>query len=248
MIRLSFLGILVSIFILAAPGQVFAGVEKETVDTPDNLTEMQKIEWEIGTYSGWLRLCGYGSKSAQISSFMKKSPYFRKGEKKMSKYDMGLSCTSSNEDLNKILGEKDKWERYLAFTYLPTEKYLTGPFDGLWVGTGHREAGSCRVPASTRGKLESIRVELMVREQEITGRVIDALIYTQNIDRISVNASIRGTVSENGEFDLQVGKTDLGDEIVFRGRLAKEGDRAKGKWDTPNCHGTLSLNRDFRVY
>lgn len=249
MIHLSFLGILVSIFILAAPSPISAGVEKDTIaDPPKELTDVQKMEWQIGQFSGWLRLCGYGSKSSQISSFMKKSPYFRKGEAQWSKYDMSMSCSSSDENLNRLLGSKDEWEQYLDITYTSKKIYLTAPFDGLWVGTGQRDSGRCRVPASTRGRLESVRIELMIREQEVTGRVISALIYTQNIDRISVNAPIRGTVSENGEFDLQVGQTDLGAELVLRGRLPKEGDRAIGKWDTPNCHGTLTLNRDFRVY
>ena len=117
MIRSAFLGIFVSIFILAAADQVSAEVWKQTVNAPDNLTEMQKMEWEIGAYSGWLRLCGYGSKSTQISSFMKKSPYFRKGETKMSKFDMGSRCTSSNEVLNQILGQKEQWNQYLNASY-----------------------------------------------------------------------------------------------------------------------------------
>jgi hypothetical protein len=130
MIRLSFLGIIGTIFILAAFDQVSAEISKETVAAPDNLTEMQKMEWEIGAYSGWLRLCGYGSKSAQISSFMKKSPYFRKGESKVSKFDFGTSCTSSNENFDNLLGEKEEWIQHLNITYNPQAKKLAGSFDG----------------------------------------------------------------------------------------------------------------------
>ena len=49
MIRLSVIGIFVSIFILAAADQVSAELEKETVRAPDNLTEAQKIEYQIGS-------------------------------------------------------------------------------------------------------------------------------------------------------------------------------------------------------
>lgn len=121
---------------------------------------------------------------------------------------------------------------------------LSGPFSGLWTGTGNRESGSCSVPIGF-GTLESIQVELIIRELEITGRIKKARIdsRSQSIGTISIDESIRGTVSENGEFDLQVGKTDLGAELVLRGRLPKEGRRASGTWDTPNCRGTLALTR-----
>jgi hypothetical protein len=250
MIRLTFLGLIFSIFILVAADQVSAEVSKETEYAPDNLTERQKIEWEIGAYSGWLRLCGYGSKSAQISSFMKKSPFFQKGEIKMIKYDEGVGCTSSNEVFNLILGKKEQWIRYLDITYTPQGKNLTSSFDGVWTGSGQKESGSCGVSyeASKWARLGSFRIEMMILDQEITGRVIDARMDYNTGYRFSVDAFLRGTVSENGNFDLHVGKTNLGDEMVFRGVLPKDGDRAIGKWDTPNCHGKLSLTREFRVY
>jgi hypothetical protein len=232
------------------PGQVSAEVSKETVDTPENLTDMQKTEFQIGTYAGWLRLCGYGSKASQISSIMKKSPFFRQGETKMSKYDMGTGCNSSNEGLNQILGQKEQWERYLDITYSPQARKSVGPFDGLWVGTGQRDSGSCRVDVNvSRGpKLESFKVEMMIRNQDITGRVTSAQVSTWTANTVSVDASILGTVRDDGEFDLQIGKTNLGAELVLRGRLPKEGERANGKWDTSNCHGKLSLTRDYRTY
>ena len=86
----------------------------------------------------------------------------------------------------------------------------------------------------------------MVREQEITGRIKGGRNRVWN--HFSVDASIRGTVRDDGEFDLQVGKNILSAELVIRGKLPKEGERANGKWDTHNCHGKLSLVRDFRVY
>lgn len=250
MIRQTFLGIVVSIFLLASPDRVLAGVSKETVVTPDNLTDMQKSEYQIGTYSGWLRLCGYGSKASQISAFMKKSPYFRQGEKKMSKYDMGTGCTSSNEGIERILGEKDQWVRYLDITYTPQATKPVGSFDGLWTGTGQKVSGSCRVNVDvSRGpKLESFKVEMMIRDREITGRIISAQVATWTANTVSIDASVRGTVSEAGEFDLQIANTDLGAKLVLRGKLPEEGDRASGNWDTPNCQGKLSLTRDFRVY
>ena len=121
---------------------------------------------------------------------------------------------------------------------------LSGPFDGLWTGTGNRESGSCKVPSDS-GRLGSIQVELMIRGLEITGRIKKARLdgRFQSVGTISIDASIRGTVSENGEFDLQIGETDLGAELVLRGRLPKEGRRASGTWDTPNCRGTLALTR-----
>ncbi len=100
MIRLSFPAILVSIFILAAPGQVSSELWKETpAGPPTNLTDMQKAEWKIGNFAGWLRLCDYHSEASEISSFMNKSPFFRKGVSQLTKYDMSTSCGGFDEDL-----------------------------------------------------------------------------------------------------------------------------------------------------
>jgi len=243
--RLTFLGIFVSTFILAAAGQVFAAIEKDTIATPDNLTDMQKNEWDIGKYSGWLRLCGYGSKASQISSFMKKSPYFRKAESKMTRFDGGVGCNSSNEILNQILGEKEEWDQYLDITYSQQANKSIGPFDGLWTGLGESESGNCQYRGLGRSFL-AFEFEILVREQEITGHIKGLRNRVWN--RFSVNVSIQGTANENGEFDLQVGINNLSADLVLRGRLPKEGDQVNGKWNAPNCHGKLTLNRDFRVY
>ncbi len=119
-----------------------------------------------------------------------------------------------------------------------------GVFDGLWTGTGQQESGSCRVTiVASTAKLDSVRFELIIRDKKITGRVIDARTSSWSGAHFSVDAPIRGTVSESGEFELQAGKSDLGAELVLQGKLPKEGDRASGEWDTPNCHGTLTLTR-----
>ena len=88
--------------------------------------------------------------------------------------------------------------------------------------------------------LESIQAELMVRDHEISGRVKTAK-YSVKFDWVDV--STHGTASENGEFNLQFSESNLGAEIVLQGRLQKEGNRANGKWNTPNCQGALSLSR-----
>lgn len=119
---------------------------------------------------------------------------------------------------------------------------LKGPFDGFWTGTGRRESGHCKVGVYSFGRLESVRFELIIRELEITGRVTKGH-HSYNGGFI-VNAPIRGILGDNGEFDIQVGKTDLGAELVLRGRLPKDGNRGNGNWDTPNCHGILSLTRE----
>jgi hypothetical protein len=119
----------------------------------------------------------------------------------------------------------------------------TGPFAGFWTGTGSRESGNCKVGGYSYGRLESVQIELMIRELEITGRVTRG---RHSYDGpFVVNAAIRGTVSGNGEFVLQVGKTYLGAELTLRGKLPKDGDKARGEWDTPNCHGKLSLTRKY---
>ena len=118
MIRLSFLGIFVSISILAAAGQVSAEVDRETVaGPPKSLTGMQKTEWQIGNFAGWIELCGYNSKAAQIIGFMKKSPYFRKGVMQLAKYDRTGGCGDIDKSVNPILELKEKWEQYLDVTY-----------------------------------------------------------------------------------------------------------------------------------
>ena len=162
----------------------------------------------------------------------------------MSNFDFGTRCTNSNERLNELLDEKEEWIRYLKITYNPQAKKSVGPFDGLWTGSGESESGSCRRQGS--GVFRAFEIEIMVREQEITGRIKDG--RNRVWDTFSVDASIRGTVRDDGDFDLKVGKNILSAELVIRGKLPKEGDRASGEWDTHNCHGKLTLNRDFRVY
>ncbi len=246
MIRLSFLGIFVSISLLAAPGQVSAELWKESLaPPPKNLTDMQKKEWQIGNFAGWLRLCDYHSRASEISRFMKISPYFRKGVSQYAKYDMSTSCGGFDEDLKYILGQREQWEKYLEFTYSAFKVLPQPHLGGLWVGTGQKESGSCRVPADNYARLDWIQVELKIRGQEITGRVPGAYLSGFGASsRISVDASIHGTVSESGEFNLHFGESNLGAELVLRGKLPKEGNRASGiKWNTPNCRGTLSLTR-----
>ena len=116
----------------------------------------------------------------------------------------------------------------------------TGPFDGLWIGTGTSESGTCRATTRKYGRLRSIHVELIIRELEITGRVTKAYHGSSSI---GVDASIRGIASESGKFNLQFGESILGTELVLRGVVPKEGNRASGKWNTPNCQGTLLLTR-----
>jgi hypothetical protein len=66
-----------------------------------------------------------------------------------------------------------------------------------------------------------------------------------NWNSYSVDISLLGTIGENGEFNFQVGRTILGAELSLWGKLPKDGDKASGEWDTPNCHGTLSLTRKY---
>jgi len=113
--------------------------------------------------------------------------------------------------------------------------------NGLWAGIGHRESGSCKMSSIGIGKVDLIHVELIVREPEISGHVTKAHHNYKSL--VQVDASGRGIVSENGEFNLQFGVSELGAEIVLQGRLSKDGNQASGKWSTLNCQGTLSLTR-----
>ena len=242
MIRLSILGIFVSISILAAPSQVSAALWKETpAGPPENLTDMQKTEWQIGNFVGWLRLCDYHSKASEVTSFMKLSPYFRKGVSQYAKYDMSTSCGGFDENLKNILGQKERWEQYLESTYLTYNASPQRSLNGLWAGTGHPESGSCKMSSMGFGKIESIHFELIVREPEISGRVTKAHHNYKSL--VHVDASIRGIVSESGEFNLQFGVSELGAEIVLQGRLSNESNRASGKWNTPNCRGLITFTR-----
>ena len=114
--------------------------------------------------------------------------------------------------------------------------------NGLWTGTGHRESGSCRMSSIGGGNIESIHFELIVREPEISGRVTKAHHNYKSL--VHVDASGRGIVSENGDFNLQFGESEVGAELVLQGNLPKDGNKAGGKWNTPNCRGTLSLTRN----
>ncbi len=113
--------------------------------------------------------------------------------------------------------------------------------NGLWAGTERPESGSCKFSGIAGGKIASIHFELIVREPEISGRVTKAHHSYKSL--VNVDASIRGIVSESGEFNLHFGASELGAEIVLQGRLSNESNRASGKWSTPNCQGTLSLTR-----
>lgn len=251
MIRPSFIGIIAFISILATPGQVYAELWKEKpAGPPKNLTDIQRTEWQIGNFAGWLRLCDYHSKASEISGFMKISPYFRKGVSQLVKYDMSTSCGGFDEDLKYILGQKKQWEQYLEFTYSAFKPLPQQPLYGIWIGSGQRKTGTCRVPGGiedgnrSRQKLETFQVELMIREQEIEGRVTSAYLSARYLpERISVNASIHGTASKDGDFNLQFGESEVGAELVLQGKLPEVGNRASGKWNTPNCRGTLSLTR-----
>jgi hypothetical protein len=152
-----------------------------------------------------------------------------------------MSCGGFDEDLKYILGQKEQWERYLIATYSPQAKMSVGHFDGLWTGLGESESGFCRNLGALGRSFQAFELEIMVREQEITGRIKGGRTYAWK--HFFVDASILGTVNEIGEFDLQVGKNKLNAELVIRGILPKDDERAKGKWNTPNCHGKLSLTR-----
>ena len=53
--------------------------------------------------------------------------------------------------------------------------------------------------------------------------------------------------STNGfkELDLQVSRNNLSVDLVLQGKFSKDGNKASGEWDAPNCHGTLKLTRKF---
>ncbi len=242
MSRLSLLGVIVSISLLASSVQVSAALWKEPAAPPlKHLTDTQKEEWYIGNFAGWLRLCDYHSKASKIISFMKTSPYFRKGVSQYAKYDKSTSCGGFDEDLKNILGQKERWEQYLESTYLTYNASPQRSLNGLWAGTERPESGSCKFSGIAGGKIASIHFELIVREPEISGRVTKAHHSYKSL--VHVDASIRGIVSESGEFNLHFGVSELGAEIVLQGRLSNESNRASGKWSTPNCQGTLSLTR-----
>jgi hypothetical protein len=118
----------------------------------------------------------------------------------------------------------------------------TGSYDGLWTGLGQSESGTCGSKVLGRS-FQAFELEIMVREQEITGRIKS--LRNSYWTRFFVDVSFRGAVNEDGEFDLQVGKNNSNAELALRAKLPKDGDRANGKWDTLYCHGKLSLTRKF---
>ncbi len=128
-----------------------------------------------------------------------------------------------------------------ASTYITYNASPRRSLNGLWAGTERPESGSCKFSGIAGGKIASIHFELIVREPEISGRVTKAHHSYKSL--VNVDASIRGIVSESGEFNLHFGASELGAEIVLQGRLSNESNRASGKWSTPNCQGTLSLTR-----
>ena len=157
----------------------------------------------------------------------------------------GYYCAGPGQSLPEELARKVVAVIDIGDNKDPRRQFLSkspGPFDGLWTGTGISESGTCRATTRKYGRLRSIIVELIIREMEITGRVTKAF---HGSSPIRVNASIRGIASDSGEFDLVVGETVLGAELVMQGRLPKKGKLANGKWSTPNCSGTISFTRTF---
>jgi hypothetical protein len=120
--------------------------------------------------------------------------------------------------------------------------HSTGPFAGFWTGIGENNSGTCMYRGLGRS-FKVFELEIMVLEQEITGRIKG--LRNSYWTFFPAYVSIQGTVNENGEFDLQVGKKNKSTELVLRGKLPKDGNKASGEWDAPNCHGTLSLTRKY---
>ena len=54
-----------------------AEVTSEQITPSKDWTDMQKLEWDVGTLAGAAQLCGLLAKGRKIQVFMKKSPYFR---------------------------------------------------------------------------------------------------------------------------------------------------------------------------
>ena len=118
----------------------------------------------------------------------------------------------------------------------------TGPFDGLWTGRGENYSGDCRYRGLGRS-FKTFALEILVRNREITGRIKGLRNSYGNL--FPVDVSVQGTVNESGELDLQVSRNNLSVDLVLQGKFSKDGNKASGEWDAPNCHGTLTLTRKF---
>ena len=84
---------------------------------PNDLSKIQKTEWTIGVINGYARKCGSDDKAHEIATFMKKSPYFRRGQSGIMQFDRVRGCGEVPKYLDDILGEKDFWQEYINITY-----------------------------------------------------------------------------------------------------------------------------------
>lgn len=113
-----------------------AEVTSEQITPSKDWTDMQKLEWDVGTLAGAAQLCGLLAKGRKIQVFMKKSPYFRKGLNKMSSFDGYRGCGRLGKIIDDFVKVKDKWEYYFNSTYTnqpnsikPPKKHCRSEFD-----------------------------------------------------------------------------------------------------------------------
>ena len=100
--------------VLLSPPAFSASPIDETVTPPSTLSIQHQKEYNWGIISGWLLLCGNYSESREIATVMSLSPYFDKGKKRMSNFDLGGNCGRASQRLKEWKQHKDGWVKYMS--------------------------------------------------------------------------------------------------------------------------------------
>lgn len=93
------------------------GTMTVTVGPPEGLSEIQELEWTIGTVVGAAEICGYYSKASKVDNFMKKSSYYKIGYKDGKDFDFITGCSQYDAALDTVIKQKEYWESYLGVAH-----------------------------------------------------------------------------------------------------------------------------------
>ena len=216
----------------------------------DKWTKIQKNEYMIGVYSGFMKFCGYFSEGIELEEIANLSPYGEEGVTNVSRYDgYGGNCVDLKENVDKYyLSRKDDWFRLLSSKYkLPavtsprpekkTESYVGAPenkFDGEWRGTfvGEASCNDWKIP-----------IEATIKDGEFS-TVVKQGEY-QNKMEGSVSNDGRLSFWDRFEFMGPIwGKNEEG-PIKITGKFTN--NEFQGEFNIVNiwesCYGTIHLTR-----
>ena len=105
--------------LIAPPDQKWLiGSQTSSIGPPSGLSDNEESEWRIGVIVASGEMCGYYAKAAEVRSFMKLSPHFQQALIQMNRFKFAKGCGSYGGYLDKILAQKNDWEKHIKTTYL----------------------------------------------------------------------------------------------------------------------------------